>query len=166
MRTIPAWEPYDIAWIEEPCPGADVRGRALIAAATRIPIMGDESCTTVAEVTDEMRRGTCRMMCVKNARTGYTVSRKILAICEANGVVPVIGSQGDTEIGALTSAHFYAAHRITATGPAELSFFLDAADSLLTQPIEIRDGRFRLSDQPGAGITIDEDKLAHFRVDR
>ena len=128
--------------------------------------MTDESCTTVAETMEEVRRGTCRMMCLKNARTGYTLSQKILHLCEASGIVPVTGSQGDTEIGAMTSAHFHAAHRITASGPAELSFFLDAAASLLTNPIEIRGGRFRLPDTPGNGVSIDDDKLRHYRADR
>lgn len=165
QRTVPQWEPYDIAWVEEPCPGSDVRGRALIAAATRLPLMADESCTTVDAVMEEIRRGTCRMMSLKNARTGYTQSRKIIDLCEANGLVPVTGSQGDTEIGALTSAHFHAAHRITASGPAELSFFLDASDSIVAEPIVIRDGKFTLSDKPGVGLVIDEDKLAHYRID-
>jgi L-Ala-D/L-Glu epimerase / N-acetyl-D-glutamate racemase len=165
-RTIPAWEPYDIAWVEEPCPGWDVRGRALIAAATSIPLMVDESCTTVADVMEEIRRGTCRMLCLKNARTGYTLSSKILHLCEANGIVPITGSQGDTEIGAITSAHFHAAHRLTAAGPAELSFFLDAAEGVLADPIDIREGKFRLPDKPGSGLAIDEDKLVHYRIDR
>jgi L-alanine-DL-glutamate epimerase-like enolase superfamily enzyme len=165
-RTVPEWEPYDIAWVEEPCPGWDVRGRALVAAATTIPLMADESCTTVAAVNEEIRRGTCRLMSLKNARTGYTLSRKIIDLCEANGVVPVTGSQGDTEIGALASAHFHAAHRITASGPAELTFFVDAADSLFIEPIAIRDGKFTVPDRPGVGLHIDEKKLERYRIDR
>ena len=163
-RVVPQWEPYDIAWVEEPCPGWDVRGRELIAAATNIPIMADESCTTVVAVMDEIRRGTCRLMSIKNARTGYTQSRKIIDLCEANGIVPVTGSQGDTEIGAYASAHFHAAHRATATGPGELSFFLDTEASLFTEPIQIHAGKFVLPDRPGLGLMVDEDKLAHYRV--
>lgn len=165
-RTIPDWEPYDIAWVEEPCPGWDVRGRELVAAATTIPLMADESTTTVAEVNAEIRRGTCRLISIKNARTGYSQSKRILDLCEANGVVPVTGSQGDTEIGCITSAHFHAAHRSTATGPAELSFFLDVADCIFTEPIRISDGKFTLSNAPGLGLAIDEGKLSHYRVDR
>jgi L-alanine-DL-glutamate epimerase-like enolase superfamily enzyme len=163
-RVVPEWEPYDIAWVEEPCPGWDVRGRELIAAATSIPIMADESCTTVAAVMDEIRRGTCRLMSIKNARTGYTQSRKIINLCEANGIVPVTGSQGDTEIGAYSSAHFHAAHRCTASGPGELSFFLDTEASLFTEPINIRDGKFTLPDTPGLGLRIDEEKLTRYRM--
>ena len=163
-RTLPQWEPYDIAWVEEPCPGWDVRGRELVAAATSIPLMADESCTTVASVMEEIRRGTCRLISIKNARTGYSQSRKIIDLCEANGLVPVTGSQGDTEIGAITSAHFHAAHRATASGPGELSFFLDTAESLFTEPITIRAGKFVLPDKPGMGLMVDAEKLARYRI--
>jgi len=165
-RTLPQWEPYDIAWVEEPCPGWDVRGRELVARATSIPLMADESATTVAEVAAEIRRGTCRLISVKNARTGYLQSRRIVAMCEAEGVAPVTGGQGDTEIGALASAHFNAAHRATASAPAELAFFLDVADRIVAEPIEIRDGRIVLSDAPGIGVAIDEAQLQRYRIDR
>lgn len=164
-RTVPLWEPYDIAWVEEPCPGWDVRGRELVAQATSIPLMADESCTSVAAVMDEIRRGTCRLMSLKNARTGYTLSRKIVALCEANGLQPVTGSQGDTEIGCLASAHFHAAHRATATGPGELSFFLDTESPMTEEPIRIRDGKFTLPEAPGIGLRIDKEKLARYRID-
>lgn len=164
-RVIPEWEAYDIAWVEEPCPGWDWQGRKIVANATSIPIMADESCTTPHEVMDEIRRGDCRLISIKNARTGYFLSKKIIHLCEEAGIAPISGSQGDTDIGTITSAHFCAAHRSMAQWPSEISFFLDITDHLLTDPPRIKEGKIRLGDRPGLGIEIDEDKIARYRVD-
>jgi L-alanine-DL-glutamate epimerase-like enolase superfamily enzyme len=165
LRTVPEWEASGIAWVEEPCPGHDQRGRALIARATRLPLMADESCITPSAVAAEIRHGACRFMSVKTARTGFTLSRRILALCGEDGMATVIGSQGDSDFGALASAHFCAAHRQTAIWPGELSFFLDMTEGLLAEPLVIHDGHLVLSDRPGLGITIDEARLARLRLD-
>lgn len=164
-RVVPRWEEFDVAWVEEPCPGWDVRGRRIVADATRIPLMADESAIDVAQIAEEIRRETCRFVCVKTARTGFSTSRRIVHLCEAAGIHTVVGSQGDTDLGAVTAAQFQAAHRATAHWPGELTFFLDAADGLLTTPPDIRDGRIALSDGPGSGVEIDDGKLARYRLD-
>jgi len=164
-RVLPRWEEHDIAWVEEPCPGWDVQGRAAVACATRLPLMADESCTTVAEVAEEIRRGHCRFMSIKTARTGFAQSRRIVHLMEAAGGHAAIGSQGDTDIGTLCAAQFQAAHRATSRWPGELSYFLDVADTLTTAPPAIAGGKIALSDAPGLGAAIDEGKLARYRTD-
>ncbi len=164
-QTLPQWEPYNVAWVEEPCPGWDRRGRKIVAKATSIPIMADESCITPQEVMDEIWRGDCRLMSIKNARTGYYLSTKIIHLCEEAGVAPLGGSQGDTDIGTITSAHFCAAHRSMARWPSEVSFFLEISDHLLTERPEIKDGKIKVTDRPGMGVQIDEGKLKHYRMD-
>lgn len=164
-RVLPEWEAYDIAWVEEPCPGWDWRGREIVVHSTRIPIMADESCINPSEVMEEIRRGHCRLISIKNARTGYYLSTKILHLCEEAGIIPISASQGDTDIGTITSGHFCAAHRSMAQWPSEISFFLDITDHLLTERPQIKEGKLRLNDRPGLGVEIDETKLAHYRVD-
>lgn len=164
-RTVPDWEASEVAWVEEPCPGQDERGRALVARATRLPLMADESCITPAAVAAEIRHGVCRFMSVKTARTGFTLSRRILALCGEDGIATVIGSQGETDLGALASAQFCAAHRQSSAWPGEVSFFLEMAEGLLAEPLRIADGRLRLPDRPGLGIILDEARLARLRLD-
>jgi L-alanine-DL-glutamate epimerase-like enolase superfamily enzyme len=86
-------------------------------------------------------------------------------MCAENAVAPVIGSQGDSDFGMLAGAHFYCAHRATSAWPGELSFFLDMQNGLLAEAPQIRDGMLELSDRPGLGIVIDEDRLKHIRLD-
>lgn len=40
------------------------------------------------------------------------------------------------------------------------------ADDLLTEPLVIESGTLRVREGIGLGLTIDSDKLAHFRLDR
>lgn len=164
-KAMKEWEDYDVAWVEEPCPVWDRYGRALIARSTTIPFMADESCKSLPAVTAEIAYGHSRLISIKNGGTGYTLSKKILLLCEAHGIIPVTGSQSDSDLGAVASAHFNAGHRSLAINPAELSSFLDAAGRLLNEPIQIKGGKFTLPDRPGIGVTIDEQQFARFRLD-
>ena len=123
-RVLPMWEQYDIAWVEEPAPGADRLGRARIARDTRLPLMADESAPSLATVMGEIERADCRFISIKTARTGFAQSRRIRDVCAAAGMATVIGSQGDTDVGTLSSLHFGCSHPATAKYPAELSFYL------------------------------------------
>jgi L-alanine-DL-glutamate epimerase-like enolase superfamily enzyme len=164
-KAMKRWEEFDVAWVEEPCPVWDRAGRALIARSTTIPMMADESCKTVAAVTAEIAYGHSRLISIKTGGTGFTLSNRIRVLCEAHGLVPVSGSQSDSDLGAIAAAHFNAAHRTLAQGPAELTSFLDAAGRLLNEPITVRDGRFSVPEQPGLGVTIDEKRLSTYRLD-
>ncbi len=167
VRVVPEWEAGDIAWVEEPCPGNDERGRTLIARATRLPLMADESCITPAAVAAEIRHGACRFMSVKTARTGFTLSRRILALCGEDGMATVIGSQGRIPILAPSPARpvLRRAPANPPIWPGELSFFLEMMDGLLAEPLVITDGHLTLPDLPGLGFSIDEGRLARFRLD-
>jgi L-Ala-D/L-Glu epimerase len=165
-RTMQRWEELDVAWVEEPSPAWDHAGRAFIARASGIPVMGDESCKTVAAVVSEIQQGYTRMISIKTGGTGFTLSRRILTLCEAFGIVPISGSQSDSDFGMIAGAHFNASHRSLAQGPGELSSFLDVNGHLLKEPPQIKNGRFTLPDRPGLGVEIDEAQLTKYRLDR
>jgi len=165
LRTLRAFAEYDIAWVEEPCPADDRAGRQRVAAESPVPILGDESCTTLAEVARELQDRTCRLVSIKVARTGYVQSRRILGLCEGLGARPLVGSQGDSGLGTLAGLHFCVAHPSTAGLPAELSYFLTLADDLLAEPLTIREGLLTVPSGPGLGIPLEEDKVRQYRVD-
>jgi L-alanine-DL-glutamate epimerase-like enolase superfamily enzyme len=164
-RVLPRWREFDLAWVEEPCPGSDRRGRARVAAACGLPLMIDESAPTPRTVMDAIERGDCQVVSIKTARTGVTQSKKIMYLAEVNGLRVALGSQGDSEIGALAAAHFGAGHRAIAETCAELTFFLEAADRIIAQPIRITDGRLVLPEAAGTGVVLDERRLDRLRLD-
>lgn len=163
MRVLHAFEELDVSLVEEPCRIEDDRGRRRVARATSIPLMGDESCTTPAEVRRQLGLGCLGVVSIKTARTGFAASRKIAHLCESQSIANLNGQQADTSIGTLCGAHFAASCRNVRL-PCELTSFLDTVDDLLVEPPSIEDGRLHLPRGPGLGAEIDEAKLARYRL--
>jgi L-Ala-D/L-Glu epimerase len=157
---------YDIVLAEEPCPIADKRGRKMVARSTDIPLLGDESCFTPSDVMREIEYDTLRVVSIKTARTGFSLSRKIVNLCEQAGIRNLHGLQGDTSIGSIASAHFCAAFKNTSHHyPSEASFYLMLIDDFITEPLVIKDGWLQLSAKPGLGTNVDDEKFSKFRMD-
>lgn len=157
---------HHVAWAEEPCAAADTVSRRRVAEHGAIPILGDDSCRNLSEVTREAMNAAIHLVSIKVARTGYRLSRDILGLAAAHGIRPLIGSQGDSGIGVLAGAHFCAAHRATSALPAELSFHLNLGADILAEPPPIVNGELVLGNGAGLGLVIDPDKLARHRSDR
>jgi L-alanine-DL-glutamate epimerase-like enolase superfamily enzyme len=153
-----------VAWVEEPVPADQVLGRQRVAESGLLNVFGDESCTTPGEVGREVLAGRAHLVSMKIARTGYLGSDQIRGFCETVGAPIVIGSQGDSGIGTLTSLAYAAAHRSTTRYPGEYAWFLRLTDDLLAEPLRIEGGVLRVREAPGNGVEIDEAKLDHYRM--
>jgi L-alanine-DL-glutamate epimerase-like enolase superfamily enzyme len=165
LRLLKEAETHGVAWAEEPCHTHNRAGRRWLAARAPVPILGDESCRTLDEVAREVADETIHLVSIKVARTGYRISRDILALARATRVRPISGSQGDSGIGVAAGWHFCAAFRSMQQTPAELSFMLNLADDLLEDPLIISGGSMTLPRRPGLGIRVDRSKLAHYRME-
>lgn len=164
LVTLPILEELNICLIEEPLPARDSAGKLLCASRTAIPISGDDSCLTPADVLHELKLGAIRAVVLKIARNGYHQARDIVALCRAFHVPLHSGSQGDMHIMACAAAHFACTY--SASHEHEFSTFLDAGDHICEQELHISDGLLHLPAGPGIGLTVDEGKLAAYRVDR
>ncbi|ANY10720.1 mandelate racemase/muconate lactonizing enzyme family protein [Pseudonocardia sp. HH130630-07] len=150
---------------EELVPADQVLGRRWLTARTRIPTVADESATRPGEITRELLDGAATMISIKTARTGFTGSQRVLHLCEGLGTEVVMGNQIDGQLGTACTVIFGAAHRHTSSRAGELSNYLDMADDLLTEPLRITSGELRTPTGPGLGVSVDSDKLAHYRTD-
>jgi len=165
VKVIKDMKPYNIAFVEEPCPVWDKKGRKRVSQEVEIPLMGDESCLTPADVMREIEYDCLRIVSIKTARTGFTLSKKIVHLCEQAGIRNLNGFQGDTSVGSLASAHLCAAFKNTNFYyPSEICFFLLLVDDFLKEPIVIRNGQLTLTDKPGLGIEIDDKKFKTFQM--
>ena len=163
IRVLKAIEDLDITLLEEPCRIDNDRGRRQVAAATTIPLMGDESCTNLAEVRRQLALGAVSVISIKVARTGFAISQRIAHLCEAESVVNLCGTQADSSIGVICGAHFAASCRNVKLA-SELTGHLDMVDDILVETPTIENGTIALSDRPGLGIRIDEAKLRKYRL--
>jgi L-alanine-DL-glutamate epimerase-like enolase superfamily enzyme len=164
VRTLRRMEEFGLAFVEEPLPVWDQKGRLKVSRSISIPIMGDESVFTPQEVAREIELGAIGIISIKTPRTGYTLSLKIVNMAENAGIPCLIGTQAETGVGTLASAHFGAARR-NVSYPSEISFFLSLKDDLLAEPISLQDGMIELPRRPGNGAVLDEEKLKKYRMD-
>lgn len=151
--------------LEEPIPATDFPGRARIADHG-FSIMCDETARTVEAAAHQLTSGSARALSIKPAGSGFTEAARILGLARGLSARTLIGSQGDSAIGTIASTTFGAAFDATAGEPAELDYFLGLGDQLVANVPTISDGRISVDPtSPGNGVVIDEDKLAHYRVD-
>ncbi|MFD1506677.1 enolase [Georgenia yuyongxinii] len=165
-RALREMDDLDLTLAEELNPADDVLGRRWLVERTAIPFVADESVPGPAEVVRELLGGSATAISIKTARTGFTYSQRVHFLCESLGVENVMGNQIDGQVGTLCSVTFGAAYRGTSARAGELSNFLDMADDLLAEPLQIVDGELHVRDVPGTGVLIDEEKLTRYRTDR
>lgn len=150
--------------IEEPIAADDHEGRSLLAERWTVPLAGDESCISREAVERALAAGAVGQVGVKAARTGFTESAQIVALCRARGVPAVAASQYEGAIGTLATLACAGAFPDLAARPVEAGNFLDLEADLCEVPPVI-DGKLRVPDEPGLGIHIDEDRLTAHRVE-
>jgi L-alanine-DL-glutamate epimerase-like enolase superfamily enzyme len=152
----------DLAWIEEPSETRAGFGRREATAASPVPVLADEGAPDVASACREMLDGHASMISVKVARTGLAGSRDVLTAVTALGGDVVIGSQGDSAINTYAGLQFAGLSRAARRYPGEITSFLDSPESITTSSPVISDGAISIPDEPGLGLSIDQDKLRHF----
>lgn len=151
---------------EELNPADDVLGRKWLVDRTPMPFVADESVPNQADVVRSILGGYSTAISIKTARTGFTYSQRIHFLCESMGIENVIGNQIDGQVGSMCAVVFGAAFRGTSARAGELSNWLDMADDITAEPLEIVDGKMYVRDVPGTGVVIDEEKLARYRTDK
>ena len=160
----PALLELGVAAIEEPLDLADETGRRALAAEWPVPLTGDESCRSLSEVARELTAQRVGQVSIKVARTAFAESREILALCRAAGAQAVVGSQYEGALGAWASIALATGAGGLCDRPAEVGNFLDLAVDLV-EPPKIFDGRVAADSEPGLGVVIDAEALAHYRMD-
>ena len=166
MEVLRRTEGLGLSLLEEPCDAKEAMSRRRLVEKSPIPVVGDESVPTAGDASRELLSGGCNAICIKTARSGFTEAQEILGLCTGLGVDVTMGNQIDTQVGSLATVTFGAAFEATSRRAGELSNYLDMADDLLAEPLQIRDGRIAVRHVPGVGAAIDEDKLTRYRTDR
>ena len=165
LAAIPRLVDLGVRAIEEPIDVRDTEGRLRVAAASAVPLAGDESCTSLEAVAAARAEGAVGQVSVKAARTGFTESRRIAAFCTGSDLAVVVGSQYEGALGAFASVALATAQAATSARPAEVTNFADLATDLVAEGPRIAGGYATASLSPGLGVTVDEDALRHHRVD-
>jgi o-succinylbenzoate synthase len=162
-RTLRELEGLDVELAEQPV--ATLEEAAEVAAATSIPIAGDESVECRADAEQAIALGACDFAGVKLSKVGGPEE----AIAVAEVLPSYLSSALDGPVGIAAAAQVAQTLRESAAAGA-----LDLAHGLATQRLfsstvaavecELRDGMLHLPPGPGLGVEIDERALDHHRL--
>lgn len=162
LRADAAFRDLDVELIEQPLPRANLDGMSRLRRRMDIPIMADESVCTPADAIMLVRHEAADIFSLKPAKAGGLLSsRKVAAIAEGAGIPCYVGCMRETGIGTAAYAHFAAATPMVSLG-CELFGPLMLTDDIVVNAIQYESGRIRVPGGPGLGVTLDEEKMAHY----
>lgn len=140
-------------WIEEPVRHDDYAASAELAAALRTPVQIGENFAGPRAMSIALANKASDLVMPDADRIGGTSGwLAAAALADAAG----------TEM----SSHLYpelSAHLLAATPTAHWIEYVDWANPILQQPLEVADGRVLPPDRPGNGLAWDPDAVARFR---
>lgn len=164
IRAIRALEPYGVQWIEQPVHHSLLDGLREIRHAVATPIVVDESATTPEDLLAVIRASAADAVHIKVPVVGgLTVARRMLAIAEAACLDVLPGSDTATGLGVASTLHFAASSGAMKRG-IHGSPLARAVDDIVIDPVPETATELAVSDRPGLGVEIDEEKLARFTV--
>lgn len=141
---------YGLAWIEEPTRADDFEGHAVIAREVATPISIGETWNGIP---DAMRSMNCcasdYIMPDAMRIGGVTGWMRTAALADAHGI-PLSGH-------ALPEL---SVHLLAATPTAHWLEYADIVESILQEPLSLRDGHMEAPDRPGFGLVWDEKAVA------
>ncbi len=162
-RTLAELEPFDVELAEQPV--ATLEETREVAAATEIPIAGDESVESRADAERAAAMGACELAGLKLSKVGGPEE----AISIAEVLPSYLSSALDGPVGIAAAAQVAQTLRETAGAKA-----LGLAHGLATQRLfastiaavecELRNGMLNLPEGPGLGVEIDEAALDAHRL--
>jgi L-alanine-DL-glutamate epimerase-like enolase superfamily enzyme len=155
IRRARLYEPFDLAWYEEPLPAEDIDGHARLSASTTLPIAVGESLYSLSHFREYLQRGACSVVQVDVARIGgITPWLKTAHLAEAFNVA--------------VCPHFLMELHVALSAAVPNGRWIEyipQLDALTTEGMRIENGRAVPSEQPGLGIAWDFDAIERLKVD-
>jgi L-alanine-DL-glutamate epimerase-like enolase superfamily enzyme len=144
-RRAHAYEPFGLAWFEEPLPAEDLGGHVELAAAASMPIAVGESLYHPAHFREYLQRGACSVVQVDCARIG--------------GITPWLKVAHTAEaFNAPVCPHFLMELHVSLSAAVPNGTWVEyipQLDAVTTSRMTLRDGFAVPPDAPGLGIEWD-----------
>lgn len=153
-------------FFEQPVHADNIDGMAAVAAAAAdIAIGADESIHSLADIRRYHERGAARGVSLKTIKLGgMRAVMEAGRLCDRLGLnVNVSAKTGESSIACAAATHIAAALPQIAWGLTLSNEGL--SDDATARPIRIEHGHVEVSDRPGLGIDVDEDRVRRYRRD-
>lgn len=146
LRRMPMLEEMGVAFVEQPLHPHDDEGLRLLRRRSRLPIVADESCETVADIPRLL--GAVDGINIKLAKAGsLREALRMVQVARAHGLLVMLGCMLESSLGIAAAVQL-----------APLVDYLDLDGALLvandpfTGPGMEEDGRLRFNEAPGLGV--------------
>jgi len=143
-----------VYWIEEPIRADDFAGAARVAREVATPIQLGENFMGPEQMAQALAAAACDYVMPDAQRIGG-VTGWLRAAALAQGA------------GAEMSSHLFpevSAHLLAATPTCHWLEYVDWANPVLEQPLELKDGHVIIPSQPGTGIAWDEKAVERYKL--
>jgi mandelate racemase len=144
-----------IAWIEEPIRHDNLAGYATLSRDLAVPIQLGENFDGPKAMAQALAARACDLVMPDAARIGGVTGWQ-----QAAGVAAAYDIEMSSHLLPEISAHLLAA-----TPTAHWLEYVDWANTILAEPLVLRDGAITASAKPGTGLAWNDDAVAHYRVD-
>ena len=145
-------------WFEEPVEHYHLDATADLARRLDIPVAAGEQCYTLQDVLALINAGVRIVQPDIIKMGGFTGMLECRALAYAHGVA-LAPHQTQPGIGNVANLHFIAA-QFQAVFPCEVNDFTDRQHVAFRNPPRLVDGCYTVTDAPGLGLQVDEEKLA------
>jgi muconate cycloisomerase len=152
-------------FFEQPVHADDIAGMAAVAAAAEFAIGADVSIHSLEDIRRHHERKAARGVSLKTIKLGGM--RSVMAaglLCEQLGMaVNVSCKTGESSLAGAAGLHIAAALPQMSWGLTLSHEGL--ADDVTARPIRVERGHVEVSNRPGLGIDVDEDRVRRYRRD-
>jgi len=160
--------PFKLQLFEQPVPDHDIAGMARVrreANAVGLPIMADESVLDHASLIRIIKADAADLVKVKVMKQGgFLNTRRMIATAEAAGIRCVVGHGFGLGVNTMAEIMLAATSANVLDG-LECVGPLNTADDIVTRKLDLSSGSLALPAGPGLGVTLDDAKLAKYRLD-
>jgi L-alanine-DL-glutamate epimerase-like enolase superfamily enzyme len=145
-----------LTWIEDPLPIQDRAGLRRLRASSALPIATGEREWTVESYRELVRTGAVDLILIDPGRAEGLTGMKLASDHAAGHGVRVVPHSWSSAVNTAAALH------VLATCPNAGTFELKelptaVTHDLVARPFAHREGRVEIPDEPGLGITVDED---------
>ena len=162
-RLLPRLAEVGIMLLEQPLPYWNLDGMARLTAAQLVPIMADECMRSVHDALAVVERRAAHVFSLKVLKSGgITRTQKTATVAEAAGIRCFGGTSLESSVGTAAGMHLFSAVPNLTEG-CELFGPLFLADDIVEEPLEYRDFRVWRPRGPGLGVSLDEEKVEHYK---
>jgi len=153
--------------VEQLLPPHDLNGMSELAKRFNVPIMADESISNDYDLLKVLSMRAASVFQTKIAKNGGAwACKKLWEIGSAGGMRIFPGNHPGASVATAAAAHVATAWPgPLLEGPIAVGINEVLAEDIITEPIPRQGKHIFIGDSPGLGVSLDEDKLKHLKVE-